>query len=274
MLRQRAIVVILLLPVFIGLIVAGGWYYSVAVALALGLAAAEYGRMFRHHGLRPALPVIVPGVVLIALARHAFGFEFTPLLLSLLCLAGMAWHLVDYERGAPRSATDFNVTLTGTLYLGWIGAYLISLRNLPEGQWWLLLALPAIWLADTAAYFVGRAIGRHPFSPRLSPNKTWEGYLAGVAVGGLGGAGLASVWSAVLVNPPNGMDLQGGAILGTTLGVLAPLGDLGISMLKREIQVKDTGRLLPGHGGLLDRMDSWLWAAVIGFYVVSWLMTR
>ncbi len=270
MLRQRTYVVVLLLPVLLFLILRGGWAFSLTIALALSLGALEYARMFRGRDLRPAQPILIAGVASLAIARQAFGFAFTPLLLAGWCLLSLTWHLVDYERGAGRSATDFNVTLAGIVYLGWVGAYLISLRNLPGGEWWVLLTLPSVWLADSAAYFVGKARGRHKFTPRLSPNKTWEGYLAGVLTAVLAGAGLAWLWMTVPAEPPEGLSLAIGVVIGAAVGILSPLGDLGISMLKRELNVKDTGGILPGHGGILDRMDSWLWAGVIGFYLASW----
>ena len=95
------------------------------------------------------------GVVGLVVARFEFEADQTALLLAVVALLSMTWHLVDYERGAPRSGTDFAVTLAGIMYLGWIGAYLISLRSLPEGQWWVLIALPVVWIADSAAYLLG-----------------------------------------------------------------------------------------------------------------------
>ncbi len=270
MLRDRIVVALLLLPLVLWVIADGGWLYLLAVGTALGLAAAEYGLMFRRLGLRPALPLIVAGVVGLTAARFLWGFGHMPLLLAGLSLASMTWHLVDYERGAARSGTDFAVTLAGTIYLGWIGAYLVSLRGLPEGEWWILVALPSVWLADSAAYFVGREFGRHKLTPRLSPKKTWEGYLAGVAAGAAAGGGLSLLWR-IGAGPASAVTAAHGLMMGTVIGAVSPLGDVGISMIKREIQVKDSGNLLPGHGGALDRLDSWLWAGVLGFYLAVWL---
>ena len=272
MLRERIVVIIFLLPFILWVLVDGNWLFLVAIITLLSLAAAEYGLMFRRHGLRPALPLLVLGVITLSISRFLHGFEHMPFLLTVLCLATLIWHSVDYERGAPRSGTDFAVSVTGIIYLGWVGSYLISLRHLPEGEWWILVALPSIWLADGAAYLVGRAIGCHPLTRRLSPNKTWEGYLAGIVCGALGTAGLAMLWR-IGAGLASTLSAPRGLIVGATISTLAPLGDLGISMIKREIQVKDTGSLIPGHGGVLDRLDSWLWAGAIGFYLVSWLMT-
>ena len=139
MLRQRIIISVLFLPVLIWLIARGGWLYVAGVALALGLAASEFGQLFRRVDLRPSIPLLVLGVVTLVIARFQLDAEQTAMLLAAIALLSMTWHLVDYERGAPRSGTDFAVTLAGIIYLGWIGAYLVSLRSLPEGQWWVLL---------------------------------------------------------------------------------------------------------------------------------------
>jgi phosphatidate cytidylyltransferase len=265
MLRDRVALALLLLPALIWVIADGGWLFATAVALVLTLAALEYGQLFQRQGLRPALPLLAAGVVGLCLDRFAFGFAHVPLLLTALVLAAMVWHLIDFERGAQRSGTDFALTVAGVLYLGWIGAYLISLRGMRFGEWWLLVALPSVMLADSAAYMIGRRFGRHPLSPRLSPRKTWEGYLAGVAGGALSGAGLAALWQ-IGAGPGSPVHAASGLVLGAGLAILTPLGDLGESMIKREIGVKDSGDLLPGHGGALDRVDSWLWAGVLGYY--------
>jgi phosphatidate cytidylyltransferase len=270
MLRQRILVILLLLPIGICLIVLGGWFYLAAIALILGSAAWEWSGLFQTGGLRPARPLIMLGVIALTAARQLGGFGKAPLLLSLICLIAMTWHMIDYEHGAVHSGTDMAVTMAGTLYLGWVGSYLVSLRTLAGGVQWLLTVLLIIWAADTAAYGIGKTWGRHRLAAHLSPKKTWEGYLAGVAAGSVAGTILAPIWQTAIPGMP-GMSIGQGLLLGTAIGALAPLGDLGISMIKREMGVKDTGRLLPGHGGMLDRVDSWIWAAVIGYYLVVWL---
>jgi phosphatidate cytidylyltransferase len=267
MLRQRTILTLIFLPIIVTVMVIGGWWFAAGVSLVLALASHEYADMYAREGQRPSRFILVAGVVALALSRQAFGFVGAPLLISALILAAMAWHLVDYERGAARSGTDFALTAAGILYVGWLGAYLISLRTLPQGEWWLLLALPSIWFADTGAYLIGSAVGHHQLAPRLSPKKTWEGYLAGIVTGSLAGLALAAGF-ARWASPMVGMRPAAGLIVGVVVSSLAPLGDLGISMMKRELQIKDTGRHLPGHGGFLDRIDTWLWAGVLGFYTI------
>lgn len=270
MLRQRVLVTVVLLPVGLWIFALGGWVFAGAMALVLALAAREYAGLFRRGGLRPSAVLLVGGVAALVLARQARGFDGGAALLAGLALAAMTWHLVDFERGAPHSGTDFGITLGGIAYLGLVGAYLVSLRNLPDGLWWLLISLPAVWVGDSAAYFVGRAYGRHKMAPRLSPKKSWEGYVAGIVGAALAGAGLAALYTGAFHQAPT-VTATAGLILGLALGLVTPLGDLGVSMLKREMQVKDSGRLLPGHGGALDRTDSWLWAGVLGYYLARLL---
>jgi len=270
MLLQRVLIAAVLLPIGLAVIYLGGVAYIALIALILSLAAWEYVRLFRAGGLQPAGVLVVGGVLLITLGRAVNEFESAPWILGLLVLIVMGYHALAYERGRDQAATDFGVTLAGTMYIGWLGAYLVSLRNLPDGLWWLLLSLPAVWLADSGAYFVGRWLGRHNLSPRLSPKKTWEGFGAGVLTGTLGGALLALLWAS-WASPVAGLTIWRGAVLGLVLSVLTPLGDLGESMIKRQIGVKDSSNLLPGHGGALDRIDSWLWAGVISYYLIVFL---
>jgi phosphatidate cytidylyltransferase len=270
MLLKRVIVTLVLLPVGLAMIVIGGWVYAGMVALILALAAWEFARLFRAGGLTPATVLVVAGTLAIATGRALDGFTSAPWLISLLILVGMTVHLVDYERGRDQAGSDFAITLAGIFYIGWLGAYLISVRELPDGMWWLLIILPVVWLADSAAYLVGSRIGRHKMTKRLSPKKSWEGYIGGVAAGVLGGAALAGLFQALAV-PGGSITWPRGALLGLALAVLTTLGDLGESMIKRQVGMKDSGNLLPGHGGAFDRIDSWLWAGVIGFYMITWL---
>jgi len=269
MLISRLVVAIILLPVGLYLIVVGGLPYTLLVALFIGLAAWEYVGLFRAGGYHPAGVLIPAGSLLLVFARSVDGFQSAPWIISLLVLASMTYHLVSYERGRDQAATDFSITLAGMFYLGWLGAYLISLRDLPEGKWWVLLALPGVWLADSGAYLIGSRFGRHHPVQRLSPKKTWEGYLAGVVCGTLGTASLAILWR-VGAGPESTINAVRGAWLGLVLSLLTPLGDLGESMFKRQFGVKDSGALFLGHGGAFDRIDSWLWAGAIGYYLILW----
>ncbi len=270
MLVKRTIVTLILLPIGLILIHLGGPLYAGFIALILGLAAWEYGRMMRAGGLKPASVLVISGAVLIAITRAYNGFESAGWVISLILLISLIFHLVEYERGQTQSATDFGVTVGGALYLGWIGAYLISVRFLPEGKWWLLVVLPAVWFADTGAYLVGSRIGSHKMSPRLSPKKSWEGYFGGILFSVIATPLLVLGMQNWLI-VDSAIQPWSGALIGLLMAVITPLGDLGESMFKRQVGLKDSGNLLPGHGGVFDRIDSWLWAGVIGYYAIVWL---
>jgi phosphatidate cytidylyltransferase len=246
----------------------GGIFYFCLITLLLGIATWEYGKIYHTAGNHASTPLLVGGVVLLVVLRVYFP-GLAPAVLTLLVLAAMTWHLFDYEKGRDQAATDFAITVSGIVYLGWVGAYLVDIRNLPDGVWWLALVFPAVWFADTAAFFVGRRFGKHQLTPRLSPKKTWEGYWGGVICGTIGTAGLSVLWHNL-----GGPDVTWwqGAALGAAIAILTTLGDLGESMFKRQAGVKDSGSIIPGHGGVLDRIDSWLWAGALGYLFIIWFL--
>jgi len=130
-----------------------------------------------------------------------------------------------------------------------------------------------VWAGDIGAYSIGAAYGKHKMTPRLSPKKSWEGYFAGVFTSIIVGTFFAYVFSSLgpqplhdLINP-----LQGG-LLGLMIGVFVPLGDLGESMFKRQGGLKDSSNIFPGHGGFLDRIDSWIWGAAIGYFMIQFFI--
>jgi phosphatidate cytidylyltransferase len=261
---KRGLVILVLLPIGLYTIHQGGAVYASLMLLILGLAAWEFGNLYRAGGLQPARILILVGTLLLVGMRYLFNFEYSDAMLSLLILVSTAYHLLTYERGRDQAASDFTVTITGILYLGWIGSYMVSLRQLPEGKWWLLTVLVAVWLADTFAYLVGSRFGRHKITPRLSPKKSWEGYIAGIVVSLIGTPLFTLLWPASA-----GITMLDALWIALPLSTLTILGDLGESMIKRQFGVKDSGNLLPGHGGAFDRIDSWVWAAVIGYYLIT-----
>lgn len=154
---------------------------------------------------------------------------------------------------------DTAIKTLGIAYIAIPLSYVILLRNLEQGRWWLLFILFAIWASDTFAYLTGKTIGRHKLSPYVSPNKTVEG-----AIGGLAGAAIAGyVMNKYLAL---GMPITEAAALSVILGVIGIIGDLAESLLKRSAGVKDSGSVIPGHGGVLDRIDSLLFPVPFVYY--------
>lgn len=263
--KERLLVVAVLLPIGLLLILFGGVPYSLFVTIILALASWEYTQMFCKSGWQPSKALVVTGTALLALERSFVPFQYADSLLSVLVLVCISYYLYQFERGRDEAAIDFGITLGGILYIGWLGSYLISLRNLPGGLWWTLLVLPTVWLVDVGAFFIGTKFGKRPMAPRLSPKKTWEGYMGGAISGVVFGMLFAYLWGFKFP----GMTITMGAVVGLVLGVLSPLGDLGESMFKRMAGVKDSSKVLPGHGGIFDRIDSWIWAGVLGYFLIS-----
>jgi phosphatidate cytidylyltransferase len=270
MLAKRALVAAILLPIGVAAIWLGSWYLTVLVMLFMSAAAWEYVNLFRSGGLQPGLILVIGGTLLLLIGRTLNEFASAGWMISLIVLVSMTYHLLAYERGRDQAATDFAVSQAGVFYIGWLGAYFISLRSLPEGQWWVLIVLAGVMLADSGAYFIGRRFGRHKLSPRLSPKKTWEGYFGGILVG-IPLTTLFAYLFSLAAGPASGITPLRGALIGLVMAVIPTLGDLGESMIKRQMGVKDSGNILPGHGGAFDRIDAWLWAMVIGYYIVSFL---
>ena len=272
---RRTLTALAMAAVGLPAIVYGGVFYFLLMGGFLVGGAWEYVRLYRAVKHEPNELVTVGGVLVILTARFFFADAAVPVFVALIFLS-MAVHLLAFERGRDQAALDFGITVTGVVYLGWIGAYLLDLRELisnEQGVWWLMLVLPLVWAADTGGYSIGSVYGKHKMAPRLSPKKSWEGYFAGIFTSVFVGALFAHAFSSIGLQPLHGMinPLQG-ALLGLVIGALAPLGDLGESMLKRQSGLKDSSNIFPGHGGFLDRIDSWIWGAAIGYFLIQYFI--
>jgi phosphatidate cytidylyltransferase len=272
MLRDRLAVILILIPTGMGILLIGGVPYTALIVVLLCVASWEYSRMFSLPERPIPAGILAAGCAALAVLRGWRGFDHVGIALTGIILLSVVWFLVRFERGGEKqAATAMGITLGGTLYLGWLAAYFVSLRQLPHGYWWTLICLVAVGASDSAAYVVGKKWGRHPLAPRLSPKKTVEGYLGGVIGASL--AGLAVGWLfGWPAGPASGITAGRGFLLGLLIGALSPLGDLAISMIKREMAQKDSGDFFPGHGGVLDRIDSWLMMAAVGYYAIVELL--
>jgi phosphatidate cytidylyltransferase len=264
---QRTVVAAILMPLAVAAIYFGGIVYSIFIILFLTGAAWEYSLLLKKVDLHPCIPLILGGVIMLGVVRSLFQFNFLAAALTGLIFGGAIYHIYQFERGDTRPAADFGATLSVLFYVGFLGPYLISLRSIPDGMWWTFLVLPIVWIADTGAYLVGSTIGKHKLAPKTSPNKTWEGYLAGVVTGVLGSLGLLALYNQVF-NAGLTLSALEAAGLGLAISVFIPLGDLTESLIKRQAGEKDSGGIFPGHGGFFDRLDSFFWAAPIGYYLI------
>lgn len=245
-------------------IIFGGVFFWLLMAFFLSYAAWEYSNLMRAAKFKPARTLIVSGVLVILFTRTNYP-DYEGAVFTALIFLAMALHLIAFERGRDEAAGDFAITVAGLTYLGWIGSYLVKLYELPGGMWWFVLVLPCVWFADSGAYLIGKNFGKNKLSPRLSPKKTWEGYWGGVLFGTLAGVLFAWLWRNEIP-----VSLLDGAIIGFVMAALTTLGDLGESMIKRQAGIKDSSHIFPGHGGVFDRIDTWLWGAAIGHYLVLW----
>jgi phosphatidate cytidylyltransferase len=267
-LRKRLVVIDIMIPTTVIFATLGGWPLTIFVTVVLGISAWEFWRLFHNGGFSPSLPILITFATAIVFMRMIWNFEYSDIWLGVLILVSMIWHTIRFQNGAKQGAADFALTISGAVYLGWLGSYAVSISALPSGMYWLLTVFPIVSLADTGGYLFGRWFGKHKMMPNVSPKKSWEGYFGGLVMGGLGGWGLAALWHIAV---PSLAPVYG-LILGIILSLLVPFGDFGESMLKRHFKVKDTSDILPGHGGMLDRVDTSLWAAFIGYYVILFLI--
>lgn len=269
---RRVLTALAMAAVGLPAIIYGGVFYFLILSIFLVGSAWEFVRLYRAVQYEPNEIVTIGGVLVIATARFFFP-EYAVLALVLFILLAMTAHVIAYERGRDKAGLDFTITVTGIVYLGWLGSYLLDLRNLPDGGWWFMFILPLVWAGDTGAYSIGAVYGRHKMSPRLSPKKSWEGYVAGILTAIYAGILFAYAFSSLGPRPLQGLiDPFKGAMLGIFISALTPLGDLGESMFKRQGGLKDSSNIFPGHGGFLDRIDSWIWGAAIGYFIIQYFI--
>lgn len=252
MLGTRVLTALLGIPLIVASAYYGGVYlFALVLALAV-IGAVELASMLEHGGVSVSGWVAVPASAVFPLLVYFRGEEFFNLTFFVL-LAGSALYIVlmAARRGATTQVLLGGMIFAwGAVYVGWSLSFLLALRDLSFAA--LLVTFLAVWAHDTLAYFVGRSFGRHKLAPRLSPNKTVEG-----AIGGLVGSAVAVIASQWWLGLLPGQAV----VLGCLAGLAAMLGDLTESALKRGFQVKDSGRVLPGHGGVLDRFDGVMLAA-------------
>lgn len=254
---SRVLVTVVALPLVLWLVYLGGWaLFGLALVVAL-IALHELYVMAR--ALRPLVLAGYAGALATLIGAHLGGSTWMVggFMLTLL-LAFLLYGIADTRQSGT---ITMGSTVLGVAWIGLGLAHLLLLRDLPEhGRLAIFTVLLAVFADDTAAYFVGRLVGRHKLAPALSPAKTWEGFVAGTAVA------VAVVFFALY--DQGFLTIPESLALGLALALAGAAGDLFESALKRDLQVKDSGRLLGGHGGMLDRIDAHLFAAVAAFYVV------
>ena len=256
---SRLLFAAILLPLVIGVVYLGGWWLF-ALSVAGGLIA-----LHELYAMAKSLrPLVLAGYVGFVFSRLGVQlgvvvWMFGGILLTLF-LVFVLYGLSDIRTSAT---TTFGVTLLGVVWIGGGLGLALLLRDIPEHGFWAVIALMfTVFAADTAAYFVGRAIGRHKMAPAISPGKTWEGFAGGVV------AAMAVAFLILYKDRDDFLSIPETLLFGAAIALAAVFGDLFESAVKRDLGVKDSGRLLGGHGGMLDRLDALLWAGPAAYFAV------
>ncbi len=277
MLKKRVITALWGIP----LIIAAVWFekplpwFTVLIAVWGVLAVFEFYRLVAASNVPPLTYFGLVWTLLFILSRNSdllsvlephFDLSLLmPLLLTSSLVLPLIWLLTLLQKEGAFASWVW--TVAGILYVGWLLGYLVALRDLDDGRNWVFFALFITFASDTAAFFTGRALGRHKLAPHISPGKTWEG-----ATGGILGAVIVSLF--FILPTPLSLPLTWwqAALLGLLVSIFGQLGDLAESLFKRNMGVKDSGSLIPGHGGFLDRMDSIVFAGIVVYYYVVWVI--
>ena len=273
MLKNRLVTAAWTIPLIGVLIWLGEPYFTVFIAIVGILAFIEFSRLTNiikgkrltvFGAIWTMLFIVIRDPKLQTLIEPYFSLD---LLVPLIITSGVAISLIILltRRQKQGAFTDWAWTFAGIMYVGWLSGYLVAMRGLQDGKSWVFLAVLATFGSDSAAYFIGRLCGKHKLAPSISPGKTWEG-----SVGGLLGAAAVSLLF-LLATPLKltaYLDWWQLILVGLIISIFGQLGDLVESLLKRNTGVKDSGNIFPGHGGMLDRLDSIVFAAVVVYYVV------
>ena len=256
MLSRRIVSAAVLIPIVALVVYFGDWALLVTM-LFVGLAATyEYITMLRTKG-NPSYFVAMAFAALLIADGHWSNLGIARWAMLAFPLAALAIEVFHGNR--PGSANDWALTIAGAVYIGYAVSFFLRLRASEQGLYWIIVALLGTWICDTGAYFVGSTIGKRKLCPKISPKKTWEGAIGGL-VSGVLAVVLLSWWLLDLA-------IGWGLLLGVAVVLAATFGDLAESVIKRQVGIKDSGKLIPGHGGMLDRVDSLLFVVPIVYAV-------
>ncbi len=263
MLKKRIIAALWGIP----LLIAAIWFdeplpwFTILIAIWGLLAVFEFYRLVAASKVTPLTYFGLIWTLLFILNPH-FDYALPmPLLLTSIVILPLIWFILRPQK--EQAFVSWTWTIAGILYVGWLLSYWVALRGLDDSRNWIFFALFITFASDTSAFFIGRALGKHHLAPRISPGKTWEGAIAGVFS--------AIIISLLFILPsPLGLPLSWWQtiLLGLVVSIFGQLGDLVESLFKRNMGVKEASKLIPGHGGALDRIDSVVFAGIVVYYYV------
>jgi phosphatidate cytidylyltransferase len=260
MLRHRILTSVVGVPLLIAVIWFGEPWFSLLIAAMAGVAGWEFYRLAIGAKVQPLTYFGIASIVLFIAIPHCPYTSAATILISSTIVISLVWLLFRHSR--DQAFTNWAWTLAGIFYIGWMFSYWIRLRGLEIGRELVFLAMFTTFASDTGAFFIGRTWGKRSLAPSISSGKTWEGAIGGL----LCSIAVSFIIAAIFRLPFSYWQI---ALAGFIISVLAQFGDLVESLLKRNTGVKDAGKLVPGHGGMLDRIDSLIFTGVIVYYLVE-----
>lgn len=269
MLKKRAIIALWGIPLLTAIIWFGEPWFTILVTIGGVLAVLEFYRLVTAAKVPPLTYLGLIWTILFIVSRNSELLSIlkphfdpdllAPLLLTSAVMLSLIRLLMRSQK--ERAFMSWAWTIAGMLYVGWLLGHLVALRGLDAGRNWVFFALFTTFATDTAAFLVGRTLGKHHLAPSISPGKTWEGAIAGA---------FSAIIVSLFFTLPTPLSLHfsyGQAILlGLLVSIFGQLGDLAESLFKRNMGVKESGKLIPGHGGILDRMDSVVFVGIVVYY--------
>jgi phosphatidate cytidylyltransferase len=263
MLRQRILTAIVIIPLSILVIWFGNPWFGLIMALFALFGSLEFYRLASSLTIKPLSYFGVAVVLLLVLSPFCSITMIKPLIITIAIIISLIWLL--FRSLKTNAFNNWAWTMAGILFIGWTLSYWIEIRDLEFGRYWVFWIFTVIVVNDVCALFIGKALGKHPLALSVSPKKTWEGAIGGLVTGIIVSVIFGS-FSPVVISWWQMI------ILGLVICLLAQLGDLVESLLKRNTDVKDSGKLLPGHGGSLDRLDSFFFTGPVLFYCITYIV--
>jgi phosphatidate cytidylyltransferase len=278
-LGQRWLTALVAIPVVLVFVWFGGWWAFVGTAIVVVVSCLEFYVMLLHIGQRPLIWMSLGLSILFLISAMLPQQRLLILDIGIAASILFSFPSFFWREKLDGALVDWALTLAIAFYIGWPMSLLLWLRGfepavfrpssggwlyIPPELWWVMTIFLGVWLFDGAAFFTGRYLGQHKLAPLISPGKTWEGVIGGL---------VACVITCLVTTIPLGVPWYLAILLGVLIGGAATFGDLSESLIKRQTHVKDSGQIMPGHGGMLDRIDSILFAIVV-VYIFAQFIAR
>jgi phosphatidate cytidylyltransferase len=263
----RAATILVGIPIIVACIYFGGFpFFLLILGLAL-IAVNEFYNMMMKKGFFPAY--VIGNLItasFIIFAYYALKRNWEPAHSAILTVAAAVALIAGvFLKREKDTIVDIAVTILGMIYVGWFFSYLIFIRSLTEHGGYLFFLVFTVWAMDIASYLAGKVFGKTLLVPSISPRKTWEGSISGFII---------CLIAALILSKTASMEVWQALVLGGMIGVVGQISDLIESLIKRDAGVKDSSDIVPGHGGVMDRIDSFILTAPLMYYYVVWVVIK